>query len=141
MHAKHEMWVWPKPQLTDLCEGQRRHQPFPGGTGRDRFQFQGKVDLKTSFLPPAKSSSATPNTHQHFLPALWLSGFSAKRIQLASEAGHSASTNNSSGPQTQADITVHFRPYLTLYRISLPAPQVTDLFSDASRLASTAPQR
>lgn len=103
-HTKHKIWVWSKPQLIDLCEGQRRHQLFLGETGRGCFQFQGKVDLKTSFLSPAKSSSATPNAHQHFLLALWLNGFPAKQIMLASEADHSASTNNSSCPQMQADI-------------------------------------
>lgn len=111
-HAKQEIWVWSKPQLTDLCEGQRRYQPFLRRAGTGHFQFQGKVDLKNSFLSPAKSSSATPNAHQHFLLALRLSGFSAKRIQLVSEADHSTSTDNSSCSQTQADITVHFRPYL-----------------------------
>lgn len=59
--------------------------------------------MKTSFLSPAKSSSATPSAHQYFLLALWLNGFSAKWVLLASEANHSASTNNSTCPLTQAD--------------------------------------
>lgn len=101
------------------------------------FSFKARWIWRPHFSPLPKAS---PDAHQHFL-------LHYARV-CSHHTGHSWHLKQSRvqvptiaavprGRQTSLSI----QALLMLYRIPLPAPQAPDLFSDATRLASIAPQR
>lgn len=84
-HAKHKVWVRPKPQVGTSVKNRRgttsAASPF---LGKHVSSCNGRQIGRSHFSPQPRA--ALP-AHWHFVPAQWLRGSSAEQAGLAPEAG------------------------------------------------------